>query len=144
MQSPEISSVINKKLLENGLSENLAEISTTGILFLSYLLISILLFWFSRKIIIGFFAEISKKTKIVAVTHCSNIIGSVNNLKLISEIVHENNAILIGDGVSFAPHGFPDVKDLDVDFYTFSLYKTYGPHVALLYGKEEILKCPYQ
>ena len=83
---------------------------------------------------------ISKKTKIVAVTHCSNIIGSVNNLKLISEIVHENNAILIGDGVSFAPHGFPDVKDLDVDFYTFSLYKTYGPHVALLYGKEEILK----
>ena len=63
MQSPEISSVINKKLLENGLSENLAEISTTGILFLSYLLISILLFWFSRKIIIGFFAQISKKTK---------------------------------------------------------------------------------
>ena len=63
MQSPEISSVINKKILENGLSENLAEISTTGILFLSYLLISILLFWFSRKIIIGFFAQISKKTK---------------------------------------------------------------------------------
>ncbi len=83
---------------------------------------------------------ITNKTKILAVTHCSNIIGSVNNLKKISELAHKNNIIVIGDGVSYAPHGFPDVKELDVDFYTFSLYKTYGPHLALLYGKEEILK----
>ena len=83
---------------------------------------------------------LTDKTKIVAVTHCSNIVGTVNNLKEISKLVHEKNAIVIGDGVSFAPHGFPDVKELDVDFYTFSLYKTYGPHLALLYGKEEILK----
>ena len=83
---------------------------------------------------------INKKTKIIAVTHCSNIVGSVNNLKKISELAHENNIIVIGDGVSYAPHGFPDVKELDVDFYTFSLYKTYGPHLALLYGKEEILR----
>tara|TARA_B100001057_G_scaffold500712_1_gene617320 strand:- start:3609 stop:4706 length:1098 start_codon:yes stop_codon:yes gene_type:complete len=83
---------------------------------------------------------INEKTKILAVTHCSNIVGSVNNLKLISELAHNYGAIVIGDGVSFAPHGFPDVKDLGVDFYTFSLYKTYGPHLALLYGKEEILK----
>jgi len=83
---------------------------------------------------------LSNKTKIVAITHCSNIVGSVNNLKKISELSHKNNAIVIGDGVSYAPHGFPDVKELGVDFYTFSLYKTYGPHLALLYGKEEILK----
>ena len=83
---------------------------------------------------------INSKTKILAVTHCSNIVGSINNLKEISKIAHENNVIVIGDGVSYAPHGFPDVKELDVDFYTFSLYKTYGPHLALLYGKEEILK----
>ncbi len=83
---------------------------------------------------------ISSKTKILAVTHCSNIVGSINNLKKISEIAHKNNIIVIGDGVSYAPHGFPDVKKLGVDFYTFSLYKTYGPHLALLYGKEEILK----
>ncbi len=83
---------------------------------------------------------ITNKTKIVAVTHCSNIVGSVNDLKKISELAHKNNAIVIGDGVSYAPHGFPDVKELGVDFYTFSLYKTYGPHLALLYGKEEILK----
>ena len=83
---------------------------------------------------------LSDKTKIVAVTHCSNIVGSINDLKKISKLVHEKNAIIIGDGVSYAPHGFPNVKELDVDFYTFSLYKTYGPHLALLYGKEEILK----
>ncbi len=83
---------------------------------------------------------ISSKTKILAVTHCSNIVGSVNNLKKISEIAHRYNTIVIGDGVSYAPHGFPNIKELDVDFYTFSLYKTYGPHLALLYGKEEILK----
>ena len=88
---------------------------------------------------------ISHKTKIVAVTHCSNIVGSINDLKLIANIAHENNAYIIGDGVSYAPHGFPDVKDLDVDFYTFSLYKTYGPHLGLLYGKKEILnKLPNQ
>ncbi len=83
---------------------------------------------------------ITTKTKILAVTHCSNIVGSVNNLKAICDIAHKNNIIVIGDGVSYAPHGFPDVKNLDVDFYTFSLYKTYGPHLALLYGKEKILK----
>ncbi len=83
---------------------------------------------------------INPKTKILAVTHCSNIVGSVNNLKDISDLAHKNNIIVIGDGVSYAPHGFPNVKELDVDFYTFSLYKTYGPHLALLYGKEEILK----
>ena len=83
---------------------------------------------------------ITSKTKILAVTHCSNIIGSINNLQEICKLAHKNNIIVIGDGVSYAPHGFPDVKELDVDFYTFSLYKTYGPHLALLYGKEEILK----
>ena len=83
---------------------------------------------------------LSKKTKLVAVTHCSNIVGTVNNLKEISNLAHKKGALVIGDGVSYAPHGFPNVKELDVDFYTFSLYKTYGPHLALLYGKEEILK----
>ncbi len=83
---------------------------------------------------------LSNKTKIIAVTHCSNIVGSVNNLNLISKLGHEKGAIVIGDGVSYAPHGFPNVKNLGVDFYTFSLYKTFGPHLALLYGKEDILK----
>ncbi len=88
---------------------------------------------------------LSEKTKIIAVTHCSNIVGSFNNLELITKLAHEKGAYVIGDGVSYAPHGFPNVKKLDVDFYAFSLYKTYGPHLALLYGKEEILnKLPNQ
>ena len=88
---------------------------------------------------------LSDRTKIVAVTHCSNIVGSTNNLKKISELAHKKNAIVVGDGVSYAPHGLPDVKSIGVDFYTFSLYKTYGPHLALLYGKSEILeKLPNQ
>ena len=82
---------------------------------------------------------LSDRTKIVAVTHCSNIVGSMNDLKSITKLVHHYDAYIIGDGVSYAPHGFPDVKDLDVDFYAFSLYKTYGPHLGLLYGKKEIL-----
>ena len=85
-------------------------------------------------------ALLSEKTKIVAVTHCSNIVGSINDLKSIAKLVHEYDAYIVGDGVSYAPHGFPDVKDLGVDFYAFSLYKTYGPHLGLLYGKKEILK----
>ena len=84
-------------------------------------------------------ALLSEKTRIVAVTHCSNIVGSINDLKSIAKLVHEYDAYIVGDGVSYAPHGFPDVKDLDVDFYAFSLYKTFGPHLGLLYGKKEIL-----
>jgi len=83
---------------------------------------------------------LSSKTKIVAVTHCSNIVGSFNNLKKITELAHQYKAYIVADGVSYAPHGFPDVKDLNIDFYAFSLYKTYGPHLALLYGKKEILE----
>ena len=83
---------------------------------------------------------LSEKTRIVAVTHCSNIVGSINDLKSIAKLVHEYDAYIVGDGVSYAPHGFPDVKDLDVDFYAFSLYKTFGPHLGLLYGKKEILR----
>ena len=90
-------------------------------------------------------ALLSEKTRIVAVTHCSNIVGSINDLKSISKLVHEYDAYIVGDGVSYAPHGFPDVKDLDVDFYAFSLYKTFGPHLGLLYGKKDILnKLPNQ
>ncbi len=88
---------------------------------------------------------LSSKTKVLAITHCSNIVGSINDIKEITKLAHEYGALVVGDGVSYAPHGFPDVKDLDVDFYAFSLYKTYGPHLALLYGKKSILeKLPNQ
>ncbi len=83
---------------------------------------------------------LSKKTKLVCVTHCSNIIGSINDIKKITKLVHSYGAYIFADGVSYAPHGFPDIKKLDVDFYSFSLYKTFGPHLGLLFIKENILK----
>jgi cysteine desulfurase family protein (TIGR01976 family) len=82
---------------------------------------------------------LSGRTRLVAVTHCSNITGSVNDVAAIGRKVHDAGALLCVDGVSFAPHSLPDVKALDADFYLFSLYKLFGPHLAVLYGKREHL-----
>ncbi len=83
------------------------------------------------------YALIDKKTKLVCFTHCSNIAATINPVKAITRAVHDAGAIVVVDAVSYAPHHFADVKDLDVDFYLFSLYKTYGPHLGLIYGKRE-------
>ena len=81
----------------------------------------------------------TEKTRLVAFTHTSNILGTINPVKEITSFVHKHGALVCVDGVAFAPHRLVDVKDLDVDFYVFSLYKIYGPHYSLLYGKNEIL-----
>ncbi|MFD1094665.1 cysteine desulfurase-like protein [Salegentibacter chungangensis] len=78
---------------------------------------------------------LNKRTKLVAVTHVSNILGSINPIKKIAKIVHKAGALICVDGVAYAPHRAVNVKDLDVDFYVFSWYKTYGPHLAVMYGK---------
>ena len=69
----------------------------------------------------------SERTRLVAVTHCSNITGTFNPIKEIAEAVHSANprAEIVVDGVAYAPHRFPDVKDLDVDYYAFSYYKVH-------------------
>jgi len=82
---------------------------------------------------------LSDKTRLVALPHVSNITGDINDVKAITARVHETGALTCVDGVAYAPHRFVDVKDWDVDFYTFSLYKTYGPHIGLMYGKKEHL-----
>ncbi len=82
---------------------------------------------------------LSNKTRLVAVTHCSNVLGSINPIKEISKIVHEAGALICVDGVAFAPHRRVDVQELDVDFYVFSWYKVYGPHLAVMYGKLPLL-----
>ncbi|MEH2140688.1 cysteine desulfurase-like protein [Nostoc sp.] len=85
----------------------------------------------------------SERTKLVALTHASNVLGTINPIKEIAEFVHDRNAMICVDGVAYAPHRLIDVQDLDVDFYTLSFYKVYGPHHALLYGKEEhLLRLP--
>lgn len=75
----------------------------------------------------------SKRTKMVAFPHCSNVIGHVNPVAQISQMAHKHGALSVVDGVGWAPHGFPDVKDLGADIYLFSLYKTFGPHLGLMY-----------
>ena len=82
---------------------------------------------------------ISKHTKLVAVNHASNVLGTINPIKKITEIVHRAGALICVDGVAYAPHRQVNVKELDVDFYVFSWYKTYGPHLAVMYGKYDLL-----
>ncbi len=79
------------------------------------------------------------RTKLVAVTHASNILGTINPIRSIADVVHEHGAWLCVDGVGFAPHRAVDVRAMDVDFYVFSFYKAFGPHHAVLYGKHENL-----
>ncbi|QKQ72440.1 cysteine desulfurase-like protein [Nostoc sp. TCL240-02] len=85
----------------------------------------------------------SQRTKLVTLTHASNVLGTINPIKEIATFVHDRNAMICVDGVAYAPHRLVDVQDLDVDFYALSCYKVYGPHHALLYGKEEhLLRLP--
>jgi selenocysteine lyase/cysteine desulfurase len=79
------------------------------------------------------------RTRLVAVTHVSNILGRINPIKEIARVVHDRGAMICVDGVAYAPHRCIDVQELDVDFYALSFYKVYGPHYAMLYGKSEHL-----
>jgi len=81
----------------------------------------------------------SERTKMVAFPHCSNIIGHVNPVKEISQRAHKYGALSVVDGVGYAPHGFPDIKDLESDIYLFSLYKTFGPHLGLMYVNNSLI-----
>lgn len=82
----------------------------------------------------------SEKTKIVAIAHVSNVLGTVNDIKSIAKIAHDNDAYIVVDGAQAVPHMTVDVQDLDVDFYAFSSHKMLGPTgVGVLYGKAEIL-----
>jgi cysteine desulfurase family protein (TIGR01976 family) len=82
---------------------------------------------------------LSPKTRLVAMVHASNILGTINPIKKIARTVHQAGALLCVDGVAFAPHRMVDVQQLEIDFYVYSFYKTYGPHLAVLFGKYELL-----
>ena len=83
---------------------------------------------------------LNKRTKLVFITHCSNIVGEIHDIAAITRQVQAAGARIGVDGVSCAPHLLPDVKALGVDFYYFSLYKTYGPHQGLMYVKRAHLE----
>jgi cysteine desulfurase/selenocysteine lyase len=90
---------------------------------------------------------LSAKTKIVAVNHISNALGTINPIKDMIAKAHAVGAAVLIDGAQAVPHLKPDVQDLDCDFYVFSGHKLYGPTgVGVLYGKEKWLNKlpPYQ
>ena len=86
-------------------------------------------------------STINDNTKIVAITHVSNVLGTINDIKAIAKIAHEHGAIISVDGAQSAPHMDIDVQDLDVDFFSFSGHKMLGPTgIGVLYGKRELLQ----
>jgi cysteine desulfurase/selenocysteine lyase len=90
---------------------------------------------------------LTEKTKLVMVNHVSNALGTINPIKHIIEKAHEVGAKVLVDGAQATPHIKPDVKNLDVDFYTCSAHKICGPTgIGMLYGKLELLEAlpPYQ
>lgn len=82
----------------------------------------------------------NERTRIVSITHVSNVLGTINPVKDIVRIAHEHNVPVLIDGAQSSPHMKVDVQDLDCDFYAFSGHKIYGPTgIGVLYGKEEWL-----
>ena len=83
----------------------------------------------------------NERTKIVSVTHVSNVLGTINPVKEIIRIAHEHGVPVLIDGAQSTPHMKVDVQELDCDFFAFSGHKIYGPTgIGVLYGKEEWLE----
>ena len=83
---------------------------------------------------------VNDKTKIVAIAHVSNVLGTINDVKSIAEVAHAHDAYIVVDGAQAVPHMQVDVQDLNVDFYAFSAHKMLGPTgIGVLYGKSKHL-----
>ncbi len=85
-------------------------------------------------------AKLTRRTKILAVTQISNVLGLKNDIKTLAAKAHEVGAVIVADGAQSVPHIPVDVQDLDVDFLAFSAHKMLGPMgIGILYGREKIL-----
>ena len=82
-------------------------------------------------------ALLNERTKLVACTQVSNLLGEIMDVPAITKAAHGVGARVVVDGVAYAPHRAIDVKAWDVDWYAYSAYKVYGPHVGVLYGKHD-------
>src|SRR5699024_9394572 len=84
---------------------------------------------------------ITSNTKIVAIAHVSNVLGTINPIKEVAKIADENGAVIVVDGEQSAPHLQVDVQDLNCDFYAFTGHKMCAPTgIGVLYGKQELLE----
>lgn len=75
---------------------------------------------------------LDERVRLVCFPHCSNVVGEINPVVEITALAHAAGAFVCVDGVSYAPHGFPDVGEMGADIYLFSSYKTYGPHQGIM------------
>ncbi len=89
---------------------------------------------------------IGERTRLLCVNHASNMTGTINDVKMATEIAHRHGVMVYVDSVQYAAHGAVDVQDLGCDFLMCSPYKFFGPHVGVLWAKEEILSTlePYK
>ncbi|MEO1088318.1 MAG: aminotransferase class V-fold PLP-dependent enzyme, partial [Acidobacteriota bacterium] len=85
-------------------------------------------------------ALLTERTRIVAMTHCSNLAGEILDVRRAASAAKAAGALTVIDGVAYAPHRRVDVRALGCDFYGFSTYKTYGPHLGVLWGRAELLE----
>lgn len=86
-------------------------------------------------------ALITDRTKLVAVTHVSNVVGRVNPIRQLADMAHKHGAVMVVDGAQSTPHIPVDVQALDVDFLAFSGHKVYGPMgIGVLYGRRTLLE----
>ena len=81
---------------------------------------------------------LNENTRVVAFTHCSNIVGSMHPVREWTDKIHAVGAMAIVDGVSYAGHGLPNIDELGADIYMLSLYKVYGPHLGVMVMRKAI------
>lgn len=83
-------------------------------------------------------ALLNSRTRVVAFTHCSNVVGSINPVRELTDRIHRAGAWAFVDGVAFSPHGLPNVAALGADLYYFSMYKVYGPHLGAMVLRRDL------
>jgi len=83
---------------------------------------------------------LTERTRLVAFPHASNVVGHINPVARLAALARSAGALTVVDGVSGAPHGLPDIRQLNSDFYLFSLYKTFGPHQGVMVVRPELVR----
>jgi selenocysteine lyase/cysteine desulfurase len=83
---------------------------------------------------------LDERVRLVCFPHCSNVVGAVNPVVEITAVAHAAGAFVCVDGVSYAPHGLPEVGRMGPDIYLFSAYKTYGPHQGIMVIRRELAR----
>ena len=86
-----------------------------------------------------FSRQLSERTKLVAIGAASNALGTINDVRRAAKMAHSSGAQIFVDAVHYAPHGLIDVRDWGCDFLACSAYKFYGPHIGILYGRQDLL-----